>query len=661
MKKGQIGIFIIIGLIILMSMLVLFFMRHQTETFIPSAVVPPNVEPAKRYIDTCIKENAEMGITIMGMQGGYIDLPEEIERVRPSYIGFGSRAVIKTPHWYFNDEVRIPSLQFMELELADYINDSMDECKKGLRDFRHSFEITTYEPTVNVSFGGRETVVKVDYPLEFKNKVTSEITRMRSFGAVLPVRMKKVHQLANLTAHKQIDERFLENLTMEMMTSDFSFPFSGIEFKCGSIKWQVSELKERLSNIMHYNLGRIKIKNTNHTPFEAEEEVYEEFQEKRDILWDRLLEADYSKGDPFDDAMKDLDFDEKPSDMYEYTHFYFDVGNSYDNRDLRVFFSYNPEWDMDFKPTPSDGGVMSTKQMKGESEFLRFLCMNMYHFTYDVSYPVQIKVIDPESFPYKGGYTFSFGVPVMIEENEAVEEKMNVRTFDAPVYMEEFCGIRSGDYKIQVKGYDEYNQMGLLKDVNLSYECMNKYCEVGNTSFQDSTYKYQGELPSNCANPIIRARKEGYLDGAGQMTGDALTIEMEKLKDVDVSFKKYIYYSSSDELKEGEIDNNDSFTLRVSHPEHDQYYHYPLYGSPIENLSFILKGGKYDFNVINKRDGDVVGGYYGKNITVPLMEEKNEIVIPVIEYRPFPITETQQGEMMVYLYEEDYEVKPVFR
>ena len=664
MKKGQITVVLIIAAIMLLGISLYFFAKHSTTTFIPTVVVPQDVIPVKRYVDSCIYDVAEEGIVTMGLQGGFIEIPDEIAQVRSSFIGKGTNAVEKIPHWYYKGENRRPSLGYMKEQLENHIAERMMDCEAGLSNFNQLFDIKTYDYDVEVKFGGEDTIVKVEYPMEVSDKFGEQVTRLRDFGAVVPVRMRKVYDLANRTMNMENDELFLENVTMELMTSNFDFPFSGMVPKCEPEKWYVADLQDRLQNIMYYNLPRIRVANTDYVPFREDPKTYEEISEKADDIREYLMQADYEQGDPFSDAVEaaGIDKDKIPEDMYEYTHLFFDVGA--DDEEMKLKFVYQPLWGMNFYPQPSEGGLMSTRMMKGHRKFLSFFCLQMYHFAYDISYPVEVRIFDPGSFPDTGGYTFRFGIPVTIKENQPYKEEAGSSLFETNQPMYQFCDERDREVDIRVTGvYDGYTNQA-LEDVNLTFICMNHYCEIGQTGFTEGTYKFKGMVPSYCANPTIVAEKKGYLKTEKQMTSDELEIHMDKLHTVNLSFEKHLYFASDDNLedvgREVDTENNETVVLYMSLQNSsalEQYISYPVSDeSPFDSLDFVEAGGTYDLNVILKKDDEVIGGYINDNFTVSyedLMAD-SQITIPVIEYRPQPVNEEQEADMMLYIYDGNY-------
>ena len=666
-RKGQVVIFVILGLLIILSLFLYFVARNQTDVFNPEVVVPPDVVPIKRYVESCLYDSAREGLLEMGMKGGFIEVPDRIVQNRQSYIGEGRLSSEFIPHWVFEGEIRMPSLSYMEAELEEYVINDLEKCTGGFDRF-DTFSITSGEPKVDVMFAGRNTVVKADFPLEIRNSLDRSTTRINEFGARVPVRMRRIHELANQTLQAEIRQLFLENVTMELMTADMDFPFTGLEIECEPSRWYVSDLKEHLQKMVYYNFPRIRVAKTNYTPFLKDEEVYEDISRKAKDLRDYLKQADYNEGDPFQDAVEEAGIENVPDDMYEYSHLYFDVGA--DHPEMRERFIYNTDWGMDFVPEPSDGGVMSSRQMRGPQQFLGFLCLNMYHFSYDITIPIEVRIVDPLSLKSEGGYMFRYAIPVTIRNNEPFRQRPGIRLFDSVPPSGEFCGeLSDRDYEIEVKGISDGYTDQPLEGVNLTYQCMDYYCSIATTSAQDGTYKYEGPLPGSCTNPYIIAEKEGYLKAKEQMTSEEFEMTLEMLHPMNITFEEITYDSEANTFsdpQEFSLGDNESIVLYISLLNetfsHEQYVSVP-YGRERE-LSFLQRGGTYRFNVLHTKEGDVQSGYMAEEVEVSYQDiaGMGEVTIPLVRYTPQPTDETERSEMLMFLYDGGYSdvIRPGF-
>jgi hypothetical protein len=658
MKRSQITVFIILGIILLLSFVLLTFLFIKKGEFKQTEIIPENIMPVKRYLESCINDIAKEGLLIQGRQGGFIELPSQIRMVRPSYISLGKNGVQKIPLWYYNGESRMPDMQYMEQELEKYIRENIDMCINGLSMF-NQFVIKNSTSLVSITYGDVDVIADVELPIVLKDKMGGKETNLKEFGTVIPIKMGAMYKLAKNIYEKEMSSWYLENVTMELMTSDEEFPFTGMEIFCGTKKWYVKDLKERLQKIIYYNFQRIRIKGTNHIPFSEPIENYEIARKKAVELQEYLKKADYDKDpDPFATAMEKIDLGHIPEDMYEYTHFYFDP--EVENPDLIAKILYEEPYGLDLFPNPSEGGVMSSKMMKGPFKYLRFFCLNFYHFAYDVHFPVEVRIIDKKALPLEGGFVFRYGLPVSIRNNMGYKDERRISPFKGQTASYNFCEQLTLDpISIIAKGLDEGYTNQPLVDVNLTYVCVRHYCELGQTELKGGTYQYLGKVPSSCSNALILAQKEGFLDAEEILTDNEIEIPMKKLKTMNISLKKIRYTDGKLESNPLLLANDEIVVLMFEflNPEHFQYLHLPFNEqNPTKGLDIIEEGGIYSINALLIKDDEAIGGYIDTNLTITYEElaEKSTIEFTLIEFSPVPKEEEEIAKMMTYIYEGSY-------
>jgi len=109
-KRGQVTGFIIIGVIILLTLFVLFYYPGEDDVERISKL-PSDIRPVQGYIDDCVKDAADDGITFISLQGGYYELPElSIDMT-----------FIEVPYYFYLGDADIPLKSVVEEELSKYI------------------------------------------------------------------------------------------------------------------------------------------------------------------------------------------------------------------------------------------------------------------------------------------------------------------------------------------------------------------------------------------------------------------------------------------------------------------------------------------------------------------------------------------------------------
>jgi hypothetical protein len=77
---------------------------------------------------------------------------------------------------------------------------------------------------------------------------------------------------------------FLEDITIDLMSLGPDIPFSDVVFRCGQLKWYKPEVQEAIKNLLYFNFPKIRFKGTDHEPFLAPAEKYENLRKKYEII-----------------------------------------------------------------------------------------------------------------------------------------------------------------------------------------------------------------------------------------------------------------------------------------------------------------------------------------------------------------------------------------
>ena len=181
-----------------------------------------------------------------------------------------------------------------------------------------------------------------------------------------------------------------------------------------------------------------------------------------------------------------------PADAYEYFHYYLDITKA-DYSDLGVRIEYNPDWGMEIAARPSDGGILRTATGQGDKDFLRALCFQFYHFTYDVNYPVLITIRDDDSFSGRG-YRMRFALPVQIIHNAPDRADRGTNLFETGGTT--YCDSDGPLADIRVKGSEDGFSGIDLDGVDLTYDCLKYQCPIGTTQADGGIFRLRTKLPS---------------------------------------------------------------------------------------------------------------------------------------------------------------------
>lgn len=672
MKRGQLTIFIILGLVLLLSIgLVIYFTTKKAVAPIEKKVaVPEDIRQVYDYVETCVSQITKDGIILLGAQGGYISLPPIIDRTPTSYIPNDPGGVSKTPLWYYEGEDRTPSLNFMQRELAIYLKQNIADCTGNFEAFATRFDIRpSPEILPVVAIADEEVIVELKWPIDVN--VAGKALKLETFVTSFPVRLKQMWELADKTMQYENQNEWFENLTVDLMSANPDVPMSGMEFRCGMRKWNIYKVKNEVQNTIYYNLPYIRIDNTQYPPPAAPLGTYESLKKQAEDIKDDLAEG------------KEPDWPKNPpQDVFQMNSMRMNVGARKTN--LKPAFQYLKEWAFNINAQPSDGATLSSGNVKGFSKYLRFLCINQWHFAYDVIYPVKMIIRDDTAFNGEG-FTFQMGFPVIIEDNEGSRIFFGLRKFQQPDIGADFCGI-IGDQEADIRalGFVEGGFAAEeLEGVNITYRCLNQECMLGKT-YSDGTgaIRLAALLPQSCSNPLIIAQKEGYLPGRKHVSQELVEILMTKLKRLNYTIKVHPYYPSKDnplwlgDQSYTKFSPNEHATVSISirGQTYDQYKDYPANATALigdrsrlkafdlaniedvekDELDFVWGDAQYDIDILLFKGDVPVGGYHAENMTIYFEEDivnANKVTLHAVEWRGALDKDFDPTNMFLFLYE----------
>ncbi len=407
--------------------------------------IPQELAPVFDNYLSCIESEARLAIKLAAAQGGKLDVGEYVPG--SEYAPFSSQLNFlgsPVPYWFYvAGNGLFKESVPEESEMEEEIAVFVEE---GLRvcDFER-FRLEGFEVDVG------EPLVAIDVQND-KVVVDVEADLSSSRGDVSARRVShkveidsKFGKFYNLA--KEIYSKQKEEAFLEKYALDVLYlyaPVDGVEIQCGPKIWATQNVEQEIKSGLEANLARLKFSGGY---YELENEDNEYF-----VLDKNVDEA------------------------------------------VNVLYSSSWPTKIEIEGEGVDADIMmaeavGTQQGLGAMGF----CYVPYHFVYDVSFPVMIQVYNTEEF-------FQFPVAVVIDNNVAREAVLP----EGFAQSEEFDLCQFSDKEIEVNLYD----INLNKvDANLSYECFNQRCRLGETIGG----KFRGVAPK-CVNGLLQIRADGYSD-----------------------------------------------------------------------------------------------------------------------------------------------------
>lgn len=585
-------------------------------------IVEPEAIPVKNYVESCMDLIAKDGLTTLGLNGGYIEFPAEIENDPKSYLPSGPIVDLKNPYWWYDGKTNIPTESGLKKQISDYVTNQLKECIDDFNDFSNEFNIEELGKIVTTAeINENDVAIKTTYPILITNKVNDTKTKLSRYKVTIPVRLKQVHELAKAITEREIEDGFIEERTIDLMAlndKEGGIPLNNMEVKCGNIKWFIPDVKGRLKEMLRTNLPYIKIAGTEYS------------------------ENSYM---PIPDFFSE---EKKFNSSYFHYHYIWDVSEK-NYEDMHVTFEYDERWPLKLYARPSKGQYLESNAQKG-FDILKFFCLHIWHFTYDISYPVKVTIADDQAKDHMA-YTFSFAFKTAINHNQVDRANLASSVFEADDILpsEEYCN----DLYNEITVYTEDDVDGLeLTDVDLTFTCGGFKCDIGKTGWLGfgAGAGITKRFPY-CVNGILRGNKQGY--GEGEMfiqtnvEGNAFSLPMTPVKSMgDYVVVKHLISDEVVSSKEEILGENEKATITISkiNGEFESYGVYPTEQPyPITLLS--KDDFTYELAVYLFKDDNAAGGYKG-NWTVSWEELKNaeQIKFHVIEKN---IKDPEEGYLLI--------------
>ena len=389
-KKGQVAIFIIIGILIVAGVVIYFLVRDK---FNPTSI-PKDLEPFYQDFLRCLEDDASTGVAVLGAQGGYINTPNF--ESGSEYMPFSSQLDFlgtPVPYWYYVSgnnlqKEQVPTVSKMEKQLEEYINQEIIKCDLTQK-YGEGFEAEFGKPAADVKISDNSVSINLNLQIGIKKGEDSAV--IKSHKLVLDSRIGALYDYARKIYSNERKNKFLENYGVDVLR--LYAPVDGVVFSCSPKVWNQNEIKTNLVEALEANTRTIKI-----------------------------------KGDYYSLSSK------------ENKYFVYDVGE--DAIDKNVNFVYSAGWPTKIEIYPNNNPLIAKPTGNQPGLGVLGFCYVPYHFVYDFAYPVLIQVYDEKEL-------FQFPIAVIIDKNLPVQGEIGEELGESE---NQLC--RYMDQKIEVNSYN---------------------------------------------------------------------------------------------------------------------------------------------------------------------------------------------------------------
>ncbi len=481
-KKAQVTLFIILGLLFLLALVLVIVFRKEVITIKPEELLPTKKGKIETFISNCIETAGREALIRAGLQGGYVVVPLEIANDGSRHLKTSPFTVI--PYWAYGPTTDIPSLEKIKAQIDDYIEQNVRPCLLDTESFQQEFALVEKSAIeANTQITNAKVLFNVHWDIEIRDQAGEIITELIDHTADSPIKLKRVYETAKRIVEAEMQTLKLEDITQDLIALEHpDVPLAGLEVSCSKKKWEVSKVKATLQDLLRVNLRQLQVSGT-------------------DII-------------QFPDQFP-----------YYQNHYVWNMGEDFRKPDVSVVFNYDNSYPFVFEVTPAEGKIMKSG-MLGGTDLISFLCLQSWKFTYDVSYPVQVRVRDETT-----GYVFNIAFTVHLVRNTPNRDVPIVARPSSSLNFgesETYCSLKRIPMTVRTWELVENSVQGIyntepLDEVNVSITCIKYRCEMGTTKFNFAQQGYQSSLSLNfphCIGGILRGQKEEYKEAWTRVVTD---------------------------------------------------------------------------------------------------------------------------------------------
>lgn len=521
MNKGQLTVFVLIGTImILVAAYIVFYAKP--DLFMSDKTKMEN--QVSDIVESCVSDSAKNGLNTLGLQGGYISIPNYIKANPLSHLTLGGFIL---PTW---DSIfmQYPTIESMQTELNTFIAQDANACVKNqLKSLDSVMDIVQDKDfTVSTSIYDTYVAIDVNNKITYSKKSTKDSSSVVSYTVKLEnYPLGKMYNVARAIYNDEASTHFLEDLVLEQIytASDYSSPNSmpseGLLISCAKRIWTIEQLKSNLAQINNANFRYIQFEGTAPVADDRIQlNILDQIGQVPDL--DKNTAAYYkstdAKGPGYRINLPGIDS--------SYNDILVNVFSpSVEETGARGYFQRYPY--RDFQVTPSEGQIVKAIDVAPkETAPFGFSgsvpCIQVYHHLYSLDYDLMVKLSDVSSD--NAQFNFQFPIRIVIQRNTAkgaqaslVPEQTKTLTNEA------FCSDSERKYPLKISTENIVNNYG-VSGVNLTYKCVNVRCDLG------TTVKTSNVLPPSldtklpyCVNGELEASAKGYHVSKTILTADS--------------------------------------------------------------------------------------------------------------------------------------------
>jgi|TARA_B100002003_G_scaffold142270_1_gene131635 hypothetical protein len=199
-KKGQITFFIILGIVLVVSFALIFYLFQNSTDKGESEIqqiqsFELSTSPINSYVESCIESVGEDAILWIGNHGGYFEVPT----YNPDdYQG--------TAYYFYVDRNIMPSKEKIEQELSKYMDSELFFCIRNFIAFEEmGFEIEQGKINTTTMIRPNNVLFNVNFPIKISREQNTK--QLVSFqGSINNVRLSTIYDVSKSIIYEQMND-----------------------------------------------------------------------------------------------------------------------------------------------------------------------------------------------------------------------------------------------------------------------------------------------------------------------------------------------------------------------------------------------------------------------------------------------------------------------
>jgi hypothetical protein len=533
-NKGQVSIFIIIGLILVMGAIFLFSQQGTSIPFFQDQSPGYKTTLAiEEFTQSCIDQRTRAGIQLLGLQGGWINPRERgiISEFRdPEYLteranGFAFLGETPLLYWDYYDNVKeefrqnnIPSYDdatdsnSMKSQLEQYVVDTINEkCLQNYNQFLDVAEVVFNSDEIEVTSIFRDEIIEVtlDFEIEINHNNIDKVDYLDSYEIETQNKLRVPYFLARDIVNTQsinslFEKNILSTLLAYQSTEDTNLlpPFADTTNSYDYKVWNLEQTQTLVQQILENNIGYTQFKETKESTIPIPQEL-------QNLPLAQGLQNVYVKNFFGENREYSIVPENQKGEMFrEYNEF---VATP----------KYNLLYPMSFSIENGYGDFLFMSDPKFLLPFPVQVATTDFQAAYKITAPIVVELKDSRQ-DLNDPFVFNLPLEINIKHNAPLRENyvLDLSGIDFEnqnIGSSLICNpsqFRSQPYTINITDSINFAQTGIngVEDALVEFQCNLGIatCSLGTTQISNGQTYLNFKLPENCFPGNLKITKFGH-------------------------------------------------------------------------------------------------------------------------------------------------------